>query len=1059
MTNETTDAPLGPDEAAAHAAAMEILRRHAELQHEDNIRGAIRDFLVATRLAKSEEIVYEEHPALGSRKAVDLSALDTFIECKNRIGLDRGFKPDSRNVDQLDEYLDLSQGQGRVRMGILTDGKNWLLRWPGAGEIRTGKPYGFVLESADKWVLLYEWLRDEALVALENIPPTRSDIEKYFGIKSPRYLQDIDTLTALYERARDNESIAVKRRLWQDLLRTALGEIAQGEAAMDDLFIRHTYLTTVIGIVVQASFGIDIRGLAETRPDDLVLGQKFRSDTGLEGVVESDFFAWPTEVGADSFLKQLARRINRFDWPKAPTDVAAILYETVIPPAERRQLGEYYTPHWLARAMVREIVTDPLNQRVLDPACGSGTFLAEAITHFIDAADNNSDSLDTYTASELLNQLRERVIGIDVHPVAVHLARAAWVLAAKPLFDRARDERGSKSSTRSAPVYLGDSLQLRFSTPKLHGGEDDDVKIQVGDDGNTELIFPVSLVSRAENFDQVIADVTSAIESGDDPMFVLDEAGVFEHERPALRQTFAELQRLHAEGRDHIWAYYTRNMVRPVALAQQKVDVIIGNPPWINYNKTVSDLRSGLEQLSKTMYGIWQGGRYATHQDVAGLFYTRSVDLYLKDGGVIGMVMPHSALQTGQYARWRMGLWQPMRGGAAQGGAVLAADFTFKPAWDLERLQPNTFFPVPASVVFARRVGRDPDAPGKALAGRVERWIGKAGADDVIRESVTITDTSAASESPYARQSRNGATIFPRVLFFVEEAENRAVIQASGTVMVNPRRGSQDKSPWRDLDLTEITGQTIETAHIFDVHLGETLVPYATLEPLKAVLPLRHGDKMLAKDSTAVGGIKPSGMENRMRGRWQYVGRMWDSNKATANTLSSLERLDFYGNLTTQIEWQHNRDDRPLRVVYGQSGVPTAALLSDPIEIVDYKLYWIGVRNPPEAHYVLSIINSDCLYNAVMPLMPKGQFGARDLMKHLWKLPIPEYDEGVPLHRNLASAGEAAAAGVQVELAKLREERGDKLTVTIARREIRKWLRSSKEGAAVERLVGELLGE
>ena len=117
---------------------------------------------------------------------------------------------------------------------------------------------------------------------------------------------------------------------------------------MDDLFIRHTYLTTVIGIVVQASFGIDVRALAETRPDDLVLGQKFRSDTGLEGVIESDFFAWPTEVGADGFLKALARRIARFDWLAAPTDVAAILYETVIPPSERKQLGEYYTPH-LAR--------------------------------------------------------------------------------------------------------------------------------------------------------------------------------------------------------------------------------------------------------------------------------------------------------------------------------------------------------------------------------------------------------------------------------------------------------------------------------------------------------------------------------------------------------------------------------------------------------------------------------------------------------------------------------------------------------------------------------------
>ena len=207
-----------------------------------------------------------------------------------------------------------------------------------------------------------------------------------------------------------------------------------------------------------------------------MLGQKFRSDTGLEGVIESDFFAWPTEVGADGFLKALARRIARFNWLAAPTDIAAILYETVIPPSERKQLGEYYTPHWLARAMVREIVNDPLNQRVLDPACGSGTFLAEAIAHFIAAADNNSDPLDTYAASELLNRLRERVMGIDVHPVAVHLARAAWVLAAKPLFDRAAKE--GVTTTRSAPVYLGDSLQLRFGTGR-HVLADTDVRIEV----------------------------------------------------------------------------------------------------------------------------------------------------------------------------------------------------------------------------------------------------------------------------------------------------------------------------------------------------------------------------------------------------------------------------------------------------------------------------------------------------------------------------------------------------------------------------------------------------
>ena len=57
---------------------------------------------------------------------------------------------------------------------------------------------------------------------------------------------------------------------------------------------------------------------------------------------------------------------------------------------KRRQLGEYYTPDWLARSIVQELVAEPLNQHVLDPACGSGTFVAEAVTHFIEAANETS---------------------------------------------------------------------------------------------------------------------------------------------------------------------------------------------------------------------------------------------------------------------------------------------------------------------------------------------------------------------------------------------------------------------------------------------------------------------------------------------------------------------------------------------------------------------------------------------------------------------------------------------------------------------------------------------
>ncbi len=1035
---------LDYDNPKYRRAAAEILRRHNKFDPEANITAAVRDFLILTRLAKNDEIALEQHPALGSRQAVDLAALDTFIEFKRRIGSTGDSSPNPDYVRQLDDYLEQSDKARSVRMGILTDGRHWLLRWPNAGPVKPTPPYAFTFDYADRWFNLFEWLRDNALTALENISPDRESITARFGPDSPQYKRDVASLKTLFHRNRNANTIRVKTQLWRNLLMAALGEVASTDEDMDDLFVRHTYLTAIIGMVVQARFGIDIRERAEIDPADLLHGRDFYSKTNLQGVVESDFFAWPTEVdGGRPFIRTLARRLARFDWQQAPNDVASILYETVIPPDERRQLGEYYTPDWLARTMVREVVTDPLNQEVLDPACGSGTFVAEAVTHFIEAAKDSP----LESARERLEWLRVHVAGIDVHPVAVHLARAAWVLAAQPAIQAAVDEGFQSSIT--VPIYLGDALQLRYRTNDIFS--ENRVRIEVNDEQKTELLFPLRLVENPEKFDGLMAHVSESIERGEHPFLYLDQDGTLsDTEREIMEKTIDTLQKLHREGRNHIWAYYTRNLVRPVALARKKVNVVIGNPPWLNYNQTASTLRTELERQSKDNYGIWQGGRYATHQDVAGLFFARCVDLYLKDGGVIGMVMPHSALQSGQYAKWRTGRWAP--------GRYLpdfTAKFDFKTAWDLEGLEPNSFFPVPASVVFAQRTAEI--GSGRPLAGNVERWIGKPGLDADRTSRATIVDTSAHGDSPYAGYSRQGASIVPRCLFFVNEIANPALIQAGQTVTMNPRRGRYDKEPWRSLDLTAITGQTIEKNHVFNVHLGETLAPYVTLDPLKAVLPLNSNDPHISIELGGVSRVRMGTLQNRMRDRWRTVSHLWEENKASANKLDILGRMDYHGEMSAQLEWQRNPGDRLVRVVYNSSGIPTAALLECEAVIVDYTLFWIDCKTIKEAYYLLAIINSDTLYDSVKSFMAKGQFGARHLQKHLWKLPIPEFDPDDPLHARISDAGNAAATGAAQRYAQLQKERGDDVSVTIVRRELRKWLRTSPQGAAAETAVAQLL--
>ena len=65
--------------------------------------------------------------------------------------------------------------------------------------------------------------------------------------------------------------------------------------------------------------------------------------------------------------------------------------------------------------------------------------------------------------TETLHRMQRQVIGIDVHPVAVHLARAAWVMAAR------RPIMNGRTPDVSVPVYLGDSLQLLHEKETLLG--------------------------------------------------------------------------------------------------------------------------------------------------------------------------------------------------------------------------------------------------------------------------------------------------------------------------------------------------------------------------------------------------------------------------------------------------------------------------------------------------------------------------------------------------------------------------------------------------------------
>lgn len=1033
LTAVTKTSELSANDARFVDLASELLHWHGTSAHEDNVRSAVRKFLVGTELTEFYEIESEAspNPQRIRRSRVDLVLSDVFIEVKTRIGTAAdAATPAPDHVAQIDGYLDASQD---VNLGVLTDGRHWIRRSTGQSDVPTAYPWMFTLGESADGVELYRWLNEYIFSGRRAKPIDANTIGTEFGPASPVYATHIELIRRLFERHGGDRTVAIKYDLWQELLEVALGEVVGAEEteSLHSLFVRHTYLVTMIGMITQATYGVDIEQLSAHDPMDLLVGRLFASDTGLVGVIETDFFTWLGEVeGGVDVVREMAAWTASYDWTTAELGMASTLYQSVIPAAEREQLGEYYTPDWLADAMVKEAVTHPLAQRVLDPACGSGSFLVSAIRHLLAAAHEAG-----LTPAETLATLRRNVVGVDVHPVAVHLARSEWVLASRDAIAGAAER-----SDFTPPVYLGDSLQLLTTADQLLGRAEVSIPV-TGDPRRRELRFPRALIERPEVFDAAMEQVAAQVRVGGDPHQALEDAGISEAERAALAPTLALLQDLHAEGRDHIWSYYTRNVVRPLVLAEETVDVVIGNPPWITYNQTVDRLGERLRELS-TGYGIWKGAQFATNADLAALFFTRCADLYLAPGGICAMVMPHSALAQGHYAKWRTGRWD-------KPDAPLNMNLAHALPWDLETLDPNDFFPVPACVVYGSR-----SETGSALPTEVERWRGAPGARDTQRVVSPLVH-GEGFQSPYADRARNGATIFPRRLFFVVEDPLKGPVVAANSIRTNPRRGTHDKEPWRSIGLQALHQLTVEREHLFDVALGETVAPYCMLDTLPALLPISDEGTMVR-----LGGdpsrIDPASLRRRMRERWSLVSAIWEQRRST--TLA--EQLDHMGKLSAQLAWRSTGvgDYAGPRVLYAASGHPTAAVCADSEVIVENSLYWLPTESHDEALYLCGILNSLTLRALVEPYVPKGQWGPRHVHTHVWKLWIPPYDIADRAHSGLVEAAGRAAHGVVSLLKRERQQRSaGGLDARRARQLARAWLEQSAAGAAVEEAVRRVL--
>ena len=857
----------------------------------------------------------------------------------------------------------------RPALGIATDGASFL-----AFELRDGAlvEIGSHTVNAEKPEALLAWL-EPAVSDRDDLNPEPRIIAAELGRESLTFRRAQGTLERLWAKLATHPEVKLKRDLWNNLLREVYGE----DFGEDRLFLQHSYLTIIAKTIAAKVFEL------EADDAEAILSGSALEEQGIRGAVEADFFDWvlQDEAGRD-LVRRLARQAARFRLKDVRQDVMKALYESLMDPEQRKDLGEYYTPDWLAAKLTERAVQHPLTQRVLDPACGSGTFLFQAIRRLRAAGDAAG-----WSRTKKLQACMAQVRGLDVHPVAVIIARVTWLLALG-------DDIEDREVDITVPVFLGDALQWNISTV----GTGLEARLDVPDE--PPLRVPGGFAEDQARLEYGVQAIKDGLERNTTPAALEADLNRFKgttrEDAAAMAETYARILALHKAGRDGIWPFVLRDLVRPLWLSkpEQRADVLIGNPPWVAFRHLSAAIQIRLREASLRM-NLWVGGVLATQQDLCALFTARAAQLYLKPGGIIGFVLPYAVLNRPAFVGLRRGDCRDVQ-------------ILWDEAWSLdETVRP--LFPVPACVMIGRRV------TAGVLPTRVTRFSGSLPRRDADTQEAdrALTITSAAwppmptlaGASPYRARFKQGATIVPRRFFFVERLPAGRLGASRATPMVQGRTGGQDKAPWRNV--TPPRGP-VEAEFLRPVVLGENLAPFRMLPSALAVIPvLETGEVMDAARAAREGHPRLADWLTDIEGKWSAHCALGIDKKPK---LTLTKRLDYQRGILQQFPLG------AIRVAYAKAGTLFAsAILQDANAVVDHKAYWATARSLEEARYLIAILNCDALRVRIAAMQSKGQGGARDFDNLIWELPIPEFSARDPLHQALAALTlecEAVAAAV-----------------------------------------------
>src|ERR1700683_1598842 len=390
--------------------------------------------------------------------------------------------------EQLEEYLEGSWRSGQeYRFTLLaTDGLRWRRYAPDWSEVAFGQlAFGrnFKLREIRRFDLTpdsfseFPFFLDEVLFASNPRLATLENIQNDFGDTSSVFINSIACLKDCVPDLKKKSELQVAFDQWRRFLSIAYGRFDDSPT----MFLVHTYLSVFAKFLAYSV--ITRQPISDDATIKGIVNGVVVQSLNIERLVEDDFFHWVAVTAYFKKLRLMFRDINwqltQYDFTDVREDILKGLYQELIDLDTRHALGEYYTPDWLCERMVSELTINP-SSSFLDPSCGSGSFLRAVIARMRQEHPRLGAEV-----------LAEQVVGIDIHPLSVLIAKTTVLLSLGSSVTRAK-------RPVTLHVYLADSLLVPRGTADLF-----ESSFQIAVD-NRNYVVDLKGIEGADGFDELI---------------------------------------------------------------------------------------------------------------------------------------------------------------------------------------------------------------------------------------------------------------------------------------------------------------------------------------------------------------------------------------------------------------------------------------------------------------------------------------------------------------------------------------------------------------------------